>query len=448
MQILQRLRKQRGSITLLGAASIGLSLFAFNQVTEYGNAKLLDRELDNYARDVASVALRSELAITSGMTNKQITSQTVDALLSQVSMYTVADDTNAVNLNKQITFGNLDGSGSFVALTTDKSNPRAADTPPDFSAVAVQLYSTDSFYSFTPQGKAIYGLSVDNQNSDAGCYCKNRYTACLDMELTEADLLPIPSADAIPIAVKGSDARKNYCDYGYTEENVDASSATKYPYVEFNDTWIGRPPETVNFFLFYSTDYDTEVFDRILKHKPVAVVDGEDPIKETSGFSSLFSSFFCFFSCSDVDIKAQEQSLSVLEKDEILPTSSVSDYKCNKTSLFSSSVVGCDSASSSNDVVLHDGAYIGYQGTCVPDTSSSNVAMSRCLSYNDGATPRYESCLEIERRSSLQMNFFQRMMAFFFGPILDWERSYEGLNCEVQKMKYVGWMFWGGWQDV
>jgi len=48
----------------------------------------------------------------------------------------------------------------------------------------------------------------------------------------------------------------------------------------------------------------------------------------------------------------------------------------------------------------------------------------------------------------MSMNFFERMMAFFMGPILNWERSYEGLNCEVKQMQYKGWLFWGGWQDV
>jgi hypothetical protein len=451
MQILQRLRKQRGSITLLGAASIGLSLIAFNQVTEYGNAKLLDRELDNYARDVASVALRSELAITSGMTNKQITGQTVDALLSQVKMYTIADDTNSVNLNRKITFGNLDATGNFVKLASDALNPRGASTPPDFSAVAVQLWSTDSFMGvYTPQGKAIYGLSEDNQNSDAGCYCKNRYAACLDMDLTAPDLTGISAGPAALIADKDSDARKDYCNYGYSEAKVTDLTSTKYPYIEFNDAWIGRPPETVNFFMFYSTSYSGEDFDDILNHKPVVVLEGDDPLKNTSGFASMFSSFFCFFGCSNADLLAKDQSENAFERRDIRPTSSRSDYICEKPGFMfiPTRYPSCDSASSSNDAVLNDSTYIGYQGTCVAGTSTPNVAMSRCLSYNDGATPRYESCLEIERRSSLHMNFFQRMMAFFLGPILNWERSYEGLNCEVKKMKYVGWMFWGGWKDV
>ncbi|MDX1352906.1 MAG: hypothetical protein R3254_07835, partial [Thiomicrorhabdus sp.] len=64
MKASKHLAKQKGAISLLGASMIALGLVSFEQVLQYGNAKILDRELDNYARTVASVALRSELAIT------------------------------------------------------------------------------------------------------------------------------------------------------------------------------------------------------------------------------------------------------------------------------------------------------------------------------------------------------------------------------------------------
>lgn len=460
------LKKQRGAISILGAASIALSLYGFDQVLEYGNAKILDRELDNYARTIASVALRSELALTkAGIDSGSMVVNQTDLItnqhLAQVSMNTDSEAAG-YNLIKKITFGNFaDDSicnssdpevrkGCFIPLATDASNPRAAATPLDFSAVAVQLTSTDSFMGiYTPEGQALYGMSLDDQNSDAGCYCKNRYNTCLDMDLTTADLAPIPTSDAALIAVKGSVERQNYCNYGYTQSKPTDSTVTKYPYVEFNDAWIGRPPQTVNFFMFYSTSYDGEAFDDILNHKPVAVTEGDDPLKYTSGFATLFSSFFCFFGCSSADLVAEDHSQNAFEKSDITPSASQADYRCEKPGffMFPTTYPSCDSASSSNDVVLEDSIYVGYQGTCVSGTTSAND-MSRCLSYNDGATSRYESCLEIERRSSMSMNFFERMMAFFMGPFLNWERSYEGLNCEMQKMQYKGWLFWGGWEDV
>ena len=451
------LTKQKGAISVLGAMAIALGLGSFQQMLQYGNAKILDRELDNYALTVASVALRSELAITkagidAGTIPSNQTDIVINSLLSKVEMYTTASDDQAVNIKKQITFGKLNAAGNFEALSSNASNPRGATNPPDFSAVAVQLWSTDSFMGvYTPQGKAIYGLGQADQNADSGCYCKTRYTACLDKELTEAYLSPIPSGDAAAIAVKDSVARKNYCNYGYSEEKLSDSTSTKYPYIELNDAWIGRPPQTTSFFNFYSASYSGEKFDRVLNHQPVSVKDGEDPLKSTSGFSGMFGGFFCMFGCSSTDLKAKQQNgTSAFEKNDITPTSSQSDYVCEKPGFMfiPTTYPACNSASSSNDVVLHDGIYVGYKGTCVADTSSGNVGMSRCLSYNDGVTPRYESCLEIERRSAVSMNFFQRMMAFFFGPILDWERSYEGLDCEMKKMRYVGWMFWGGWQEV
>lgn len=442
----QRLRKQRGAISLLGVASIAVSLFAFNQVMEFGNAKLLDRKLDNYARTVASVALRSELAITKkaideGAIPANKTSLVVDDLLTQVGMYTQATDDNAVNLNKTITFGNFDENGDFVELDSDSSNPRAAETPPDFSAVAVQLWSDqNSFYGFTPQGKAIYGLDAENID-DQDCYCKNRYESCRGADLSDVAWAGEPY----------SDSRKNYCNYGYTDSKISNADETKYPYIEFNDAWIGRPPETINFWMFYSKSYDGEAFDAVLNQKTVLVTKGDDPLKNTSGWSTWFdmSKFFCFFGCSSSDLPARLQDESIMKKSDI-PSSIRSEYICEKPGfmMLPTTYPSCDSANNSNAAVLNDSIYIGYQGTCVPGTDSGNLAMSRCLAYEEDGVSRYQSCLDIERNSSMQMNFFERMMAFFFGPVLNWERSYEGLNCEMKKMRYKGWMFWGGWQDV
>ncbi|GAB6069130.1 hypothetical protein JCM30760_02270 [Thiomicrorhabdus hydrogeniphila] len=453
MKLVNNIYKQRGSVTILGAAAIGLGLFGFNQVLQYGNAKLLDRELDNYARTVANVALRSELAITkagidAGTMSVDQTNTVVDSLLTEVNMYANSTDNHAANLFKKITFGNLDANGDFKPLGSNASNPKAAQTPEDFSAVAVQLWSTSSFYSFTPQGKAIYGLSDSDQNADSSCYCKNRYTACLDMDLTAADLSPIPLSEAALIAVKGSDERKNYCNYGYTASKSSNVNSTKYPWAQFDDGWIGREPDTSDFFIFYSKGYSDSAFSKILEHKPLAIDDGEDPLYKTGGmFSAMKDMMTAFMPWSSSDEKiAYEQDQSTFRKYEISPSSAKSDYRCSG----SFSVKSCSNffVSSLSNVVLDDSFYVGYKGTCIASTNKANSSMSRCLSYNDSGTERYESCLDISRRSALHMNFFQRMMSFFFGPILDWERSYEGLDCEMKKMKYVGWMFWGGWEDV
>ncbi|MBD3754298.1 MAG: hypothetical protein IE937_01495 [Gammaproteobacteria bacterium] len=447
-----RIQKQRGAMTLLGVMAIVVSLGAFETMMDFGNKKLLDRKLDNYAKSAAYMALRTELALTANMSaaEKEDARSKVDLMLNQVGM-TLDKDTG--NLTKYITFGNLDNAGNFVPLTANATAPRdVADgqTPPDFSAVAVQLVSNETFMGvFTPQGKAILGLSAHDQASDSGCYCKNRYSACLNQDLVAADLIGVPSIQADAIAVKNSQARKDYCNYGFSASKSGIVDETKYPYAEFNDAWIGRPPETVNFWFFYSQSYDGEEFDRVLTHKPVNVPDGNDPLKNTSGWSTMFSSFFCFFGCSSADLKAQKQNQSILEKSDLASALQPS-YTCEKPGfmMFPTTYPTCNNANSSNDVVLDNSVYVGYQGTCVAETDKDNVAMSRCLAYNDGSTPRYESCLEIERRSSLHMNFFQRMMAFFFGPFLDWERSYEGLDCEMKQMRYVGWFFWGGWQEV
>lgn len=444
---------------MLGVASIAVSLFAFNQVMEFGNAKLLDRKLDNYARTVASVALRSELAITKkaideGAIPANKTSLVVDDLLTQVGMYTQATDDIAVNLNKTITFGNFDENGDFVELDSDSSNPRAAENPPDFSAVAVQLWSDqNSFYGFTPQGKAIYGLDAENID-DQDCYCKNRYESCRGADLSDVAWAGEPY----------SESRNNYCNYGYTDSKISNADETKYPLATFDDAWIGRAPDTVNFFMFFTQGYDDASFARVLGHKPLLIADGKDPLYEAGGMFSAMEgmmSMMCPCMGSTDEKLAYEQTLSSgwfssgsfrdYNKSDIVPSANTSDYRCLDSGMFGSTVRSCSDSSwgSSNwPVVLNDPFYIGYQGTCVPGTDSGNLAMSRCLAYEEDGVSRYQSCLDIERNSSMQMNFFERMMAFFFGPVLNWERSYEGLNCEMKKMRYKGWMFWGGWQDV
>ncbi|MDX1347252.1 MAG: hypothetical protein R3189_03255 [Thiomicrorhabdus chilensis] len=468
----QRLRKQRGAITLLGVASIAVSLFAFNQVMEFGNAKLLDRKLDNYARTVASVALRSELAITKkaideGAIPANQTSLVVDDLLTQVGMY--VQDTNDVthNLEKKIIFGNFADESicnssdeeirknCFIPLESGEFNPKAEDPVPDFSAVAVKLTSSESFLGgvYTPEGKALYGLDADNvDNQD--CYCKNRYESCRGADLSDVAWAGEPY----------SDSRDNYCNYGYTDSKISNADETKYPLATFDDAWIGRAPDTVNFFMFYTQGYDDASFARVLGHKPLLIADGKDPLYEEGGMFSAMEgmmSMMCPCMGSTDEKLAYEQTLSSgwfssgsfrdYNKSDIVPSANTNDYRCLDSGMFVSAVRSCSDSSwgSSNwPVVLNDSFYIGYQGTCVPGTDSGNLAMSRCLAYEENGVSRYQSCLDIERNSSMQMNFFERMMAFFFGPVLNWERSYEGLNCEMKKMRYKGWMFWGGWQDV
>lgn len=440
MQRISKLKNQKGSISILGAGAIFVGLFGFSSMIEFANAKILDRELDNHAKVVAMEALRSELAISKqALDDGSISSNQTDLYTNRILKDGVRlDSSEGGNLDKIITFGNFDVNGNFVALTESASNPKALENVPDFSAVAVQLISKDSFMGvYTPQGRALYGLPKNEADSDSGCFCKNRYQTCLVSDLNVSEAGGVDSVQ-----------RKNYCNYGMTESKVNNANETKYPYIKFNDAWVGRPPTTVNFWMFYSQNYDGEAFDDVLKNKSVMVTNGDDPLENTSGWMSMMSSFMSsWFGGSGADLPSRMQNEQKQEKRDLV-SSIRSDYICEKPGFFMmpKTYLSCDSASNSNDVVLNDKVYIGYQGTCV--SGSSDLSTGRCLSYTESSNDRFESCLEIERRSSISMNFFQRMMAFFMGPWLNWERSYEGLDCEVKKMRYVGWMFWGGWKEV
>jgi len=59
--------KQKGSISLFGALSIIMGITALVGIMELANAKILDRNLDNYAKSLAPVALQSEMALSKKM---------------------------------------------------------------------------------------------------------------------------------------------------------------------------------------------------------------------------------------------------------------------------------------------------------------------------------------------------------------------------------------------
>jgi len=317
------LKKQRGAISILGVGSIILSLFAFIAMVDYVNAKILDRELDNYARTIAATALRSELALIAvgkeddEVTNTQTTKVT-NAILDQVEK-----EINKT-IESQIVFGNFDVAKCnstvkeerlkcFVPLPDAvKFNPASApvgpgNPPPEFSAVAVQLkmgggyevsnseYNAisplkDVFNFFKPEGRALYGAT----SNDDGCFCHNRYKKCLDSDLSTVGA---GKYSDINVGAPYSASRRAYCKYGYTPSKPGPGNADKkkYPWEAFPQYWVGVPPETtqanllglVNLYSQGVSYEGTDNFAKVLTHKPVTIVDGKDPIYAQSGVLGL-----------------------------------------------------------------------------------------------------------------------------------------------------------------
>ncbi|QKI88605.1 hypothetical protein [Thiomicrorhabdus xiamenensis] len=345
------LHRQKGVITLMGVGGIVAALFAFELVMQYSKLKIIDHELDNYARSVAEVALRSEMALTkkgleSGGMSLAASEVMSNAVLAQVGYDASSDGLDGVDfdsLNKEITFGNFASDGHFYALGeenpdyaesagfgTYKSNPRLAlqemidsggtdvDSLPKFNAVAVQLWTNDNFMGvYTPQGRALYGALP----SDKECFCDVRYESCVGGELTKADILErlYPSeppglvkgllggllgggafpehslteaeADAIAsaIAIPNSDARKNYCEYGFTATHPSRVDESKYPYIDFalRQGWIGIPPieedSGVILNLLAESNYSREDYSSSLGQLPIFIYDGADTLSNEAG---------------------------------------------------------------------------------------------------------------------------------------------------------------------
>lgn len=429
-------RKQQGAISLLGAASIALSLYTFNLVLDFGNAKLLDRKLDNYARDIASVALRSELAVTQATADKAQTSSRVDDILAKVGMNLSGED---INLQKKIVFGNFDEEGNFQPLEENEENPKnvqPGQTPPQFSAVAVQLWSTESFFGFTPQGKALYGLDLADENSPdmANCFCNVRYDSCLEAPRTSSVMGSI-----------GSDDRKKYCEYGTAPVSgsfmMQSATYSDADAVKLSPQWIGTP---------YSgdpaTDQEGTAWSTVQNAEPLAVSSGVNPFPEASWDAANAN---------------------------WLPGNYPMSYSSTSCSFF-----GC-STSTKN---ISGSFYMGRSGTCadpggffffqmMSQMMSFMSGNTDCLRYtaqpalqyefaspieafmqgiigSTGANEHYYSCRDFSGLTSSRSGFFQIFFRLWSSPVVSWESSYQSSDCAVKEMRYRGWWFWGGWEEV
>ncbi|MBF6058652.1 hypothetical protein [Thiomicrorhabdus heinhorstiae] len=371
------LNRQKGAATFIVIGTMMTAIIGFGLIMEYAKLKIVDRELDNYARTIAETALRSELAITKKMLDeKKISSAQTDlvtnAVLAQSGYVLDGGENGNREIHKKITFGNFSDSDAcrnpnagnnqdcFIPLDSNAENPKAVEPPPEFSAVAVQLWTDDDFYGFVPQGRALYGMTDDQE----GCYCDTRYESCVSGDLSKVeiakalrphvtrDILDIlnlkpvtghsitPSeANAIAqaISVPNSEARKNYCEYGYTTTSPVDASTSKYPYISFANKqgWVGNVPNAKDngwlLNLVYASGYSQVDFDHVLEQKPVYVNEGVDMLYDTTGLIPTVTDLLDILNpntgSSLLYSRLDQPSMSIEQKSE-LPNNGY-QYKCS-----------------------------------------------------------------------------------------------------------------------
>ncbi|WP_319557258.1 hypothetical protein [Thiomicrorhabdus sp.] len=490
--------RQQGAISFFVISSLITAIIGFGMIMEYAKLKIIDRELDNYARTIAQTALRSELSIArtmleEGVISSDQTAQVVDSILIRSGYITEGGEESNRVIRRKITFGNFSDSGvcadpssinkesCFIPLSSNAENPKAAEPPPEFSAVAVQLWTDDYFYGFVPQGRALFGLMED----DDGCYCDTRYQSCLDADFNSSELPDVEPAEfKIAITVKGSEARKNYCEYGYVPPHVSHpdNSISKYPWVDFHSGWIGQtPPETsVLLGLLYAGNYSKTDFMRVLAQKNVTVSNGDDPLDDEGGVLYTVGGLLDLLAPTS-QMVALNSDGTAMQASDIDPatTDGRNQYRCSLTNLSVDLVDLLDAEGELSEpcgglvnniastlssilswllsglvidvtdpnVLFSDTAYIGRSGVCTPFTDADNITNDRCLWQSTGGGV-YQSCENILHSNPNDMTFQDRLTAFLLGPFIDWEKAYEGLNCEVSRFKYKGWLFWGGWEEL
>jgi hypothetical protein len=484
MKIMQRLKNQRGSITLLGVSSIVVALFGLGEVVELGNAKMLERQLDRYVTELAPVALRTELALTENMPDRKgYTERYVDDILESAGMSMPERDSEkptneGANLKTKLTFGNMEGD-EFVPLDSAfVANPKASDEYIKFSAVAVELWSDVKAYSvipgtpaiFTPSGKAIYGISeADTESPDiANCFCDKRYEMCL-----VSDTAGVTADFPGNVGTDGSADRKNYCEYGHVDSHPGDSNKTKYPSVPLAPQWIGKDRAGDEILVDISEILPIS-FATVLNQEPLKVIGGDDP------FSNNYWNFWDFkWIFGGADYYARNLQGDVLKRSDSYDGANEDDYlwsgRWNR---------------SWNKMQVDGYFYVGRTGTCVSGTTASDVPnvsggladinnvvtstsvseVSRCLSYEKVIGSKtvtkscpggfkgmfcrakhwsgsytettnvtgyaQQSCVDFNSNETTRMNFFQWMMSLFFSPFTNIDTSYKQLDCSVQKMRF------------
>lgn len=438
--------KQRGSISLFGALSIIMGITALVSIMELANAKILDRNLDNYAKSLAPVALQSEIAL-----SKKMVDQGVSIGIAKESLQSTLDQvTKPGSVQVNLTFGNIQ-SGHFVPLNAHADNPKsglgASDPVPDFGAVAVQLIGPTTM-GLTPQGRAIYGISDANKNSPdlASCFCDLRYDQCLQQTKTN-------SAMGDP----DTQERQRYCETGIAPSVSGGmmgmffgGDAEYYQVdsVQFSPQWVGKPYQNGA----VQTDLQSSAWQTVQNDEPLTVSNGTNPFPEASwdaangiwkegnypmeftGYKNV-SSFFGTF--------AQYKNPWKVDGTFYVGRSGTCSYPSNGFFFFGM-------LNQIQDFMVGNTDCLRYTADPASKYEYTDFLQPYMNTINSstGANEHFYSCRDFTGLHDARSGVLQIIRRIWTSPLQLWSRSYQDVGCTVRQMRWYGVFIWGGWQPV
>lgn len=428
--------KQRGSITLMGAMAMITSFSAFYLVMELGNKMIEDRNFTNYAKSLAPIALRTELAITRKMVDQgtaKTSKDVVNEYLSQLGL------TTGEGFSVTLTFGNMKSSGSgapdiFDALPENAESPKMSvqtgEEPPAFSAIKVVLEDTGGMLDFHPKGTAVYGLSSEAKDSGnvASCYCDVRYEGCL-LENSGDDSGIMGSIE--------SDQRKSYCETGYAPVKKKFTmfppfivESAKYSSVNLSPQWIGKTYQ--NEAIGTATDENSDAWQRVQASKPIHISNGVN-VFPLASWNAANTSWIT--PAEPLIGKTSSYSSSLVNGSFYVGRSATCAHPSGGFFFFNmfSSMMDWFSGGGTDDCLVYKGD-LNY----TRDYPTVLKAFLDAVASSTGSNEYLYSCRDFVGIKEARGGFIQWFTRLWTSPFVDWSQSYGETGCVARKMRWFG----------
>lgn len=453
---------QKGSISLLGALGIFTGIGAMTATLELGDRMIKQAQFNSHAKAIAPIAMRAEMVLTKAMVDKGEVDKAYT--LSREFLDKLGLTEEEVSLT--LTFGNIvyldspksmkDAQGNvvqsteeFIALSEHADNPKKGlksnEMPPKFNAVAVQikLNEPDLFINFIPTGRAVYGLSDQQESSPeiGGCYCDVRFNACMQADKNE-DFSSI-------MGEKDTDERRQYCETGFAPSDSGGFFGAffggkaiydKANMVKLSPQWIGRP------YLGEEggspTNENSVAWKDVLEDQPLKVENGNNPFPE-AGWDAENAKWL-FPGASKLTYEKKTWFGSKTEDVEgtfYMGRSGTCAYPSSGFFFFKLMDLASDFLKGNTDCLRYTAnPGVKYEWT------SFLLPFMNLINGVTGTNEHYYSCYDFSGIQSSRNGLQQVVRRIWTNPLQDWTKSYQQSDCTVKTMHHYGFWIFGGWK--